>query len=67
MGCVLDLILLKMLHLRAVENSFGRRFALGLPQFNPIAFGIDDPSEFAIFVFLSLIVNLHAFLLELIQ
>ena len=64
---VLDLILLKMLHVTALENSFRRRFAFGLPEFNPVAFGIDDPSEFAIFIFLSLIVDFHALPLKLIQ
>lgn len=63
----MDLILLKMLHMIGIENSFGRRFALGLPQFNPVALGIDDPSELAIFVFFSLIVDSHALTLKLIQ
>ena len=44
-----------------------RRFALGFPEFDSVAFGIDDPSEFAVFVFLSLIVDFHAFPPEMIQ
>src|SRR2546427_3692432 len=50
-----------------LQDYSWRRFALWFPEFNPVAFGIDDPSEFAVFVFLSLIVDFHAFPFELIQ
>ena len=38
-----------------------------MPEFDPVAFGINDPSELAIIVFFSLVVDFHAFSLELIQ
>ena len=44
-----------------------RRIALWFPEFNPVAFGIDYPSELAVIILLSLVVNLHTFPLKLIQ
>src|SRR3989475_4590982 len=62
----------KMLHMLCYDGMLPqdysrRRFALWFPELDPVAFGVDDPSEFAVIVFFSLGVDFYAFSLKLIQ
>src|SRR2546430_7627226 len=44
-----------------LEKSLEGWLSLRFPELNPVAFGIDDPSELAVRVFFPLFVDFHAF------
>jgi hypothetical protein len=48
-------------------RSFRRRLTLRFPELNRVALWVDDPSELALRVLFSLVVDFHAFSLKLIQ